>query len=229
MFFVFYIGFCLVLGNPETLIKKTNRVGQIEGEWFYRFSERHGLEISTWRVSVVSDDEWRWLAPPSGDDELKCPFYLPWNKPARKIKNDVENQRLSRKMISKWWVLHIYVRFPESTLDIIWFNLGEWWFKGEYVSPFLSRNLFHNMCNLSVSGYLNLASAHRCKIQRPQHDLITTGRPHLKCWLGKSWEIILCPEMYDVYWCVLIHMHLHSRDCFWSFEVDLSIVQAFKP
>ena len=80
----------------------------------------------------------------------------------------------SRKMISKWWVLHIYVRFPESTFDIIWFNLGEWWFGGEYVSPFSSRNLFDNMCILSVSGYLNLASAHLCKIQRPQNDLITT-------------------------------------------------------
>jgi len=136
----------------------------------------------------------------------------------------------SRKMISKWWVLHIYVRFPESTSDIIWFNLGEWWFRGEYVSPFSSRNLENNMCILSVSGYLNLASAHLCKIQRPQG-------------LGRSWEIMgkiascvpvwnisyFAQKKYDVYWCVLIHMHSHSRDWFWSFEVDLSIVQAFKP
>lgn len=108
--------------------------------------------------SVVSDDKWRWLAPPSGDDEWTCPFYLPWKKYLQEESKTMwKINGFSRKMISKWWVLHIYVRFPESTLDIMWFNLGEWWF-GEYVSPFLSRNLFHNMCNMTSSPQADLTS-----------------------------------------------------------------------
>ena len=147
----------------------------------------------------------------------------------------------SRKMISKWWVLHIYVRFPESTFDIIWFNLGEWWFGGEYVSPFSSRNLFDNMCILSVSGYLNLASAHLCKIQRPQNDLITTKTSPQMLRIGEIMGdhgknsklcsslkyIILCPgKKNDVYWCVAFTcIHTQATD----FGVLKLIFQLFKP